>query len=121
MKTLQFTIEAPAAFLNVNDRPHYHLKAKLTKAWREATAAHAATYATMNLRTPVRIVAHIHKPGNRRWDPNNLSSTTKACVDGMVDAGLFPDDSWKEVIGPDHRRGDSLPNAITFTITEATE
>ena len=49
---------------------------------------------------------------------NNLSATTKACVDGMVDAGLIPDDSWKEVIGPDHRRGNNAPNAITFTITE---
>jgi len=118
MKTLIFTIEAPCAFINSNDRPHYHLKAKLTKAWREATAAEAARFASMNLRTPVRIVAHIHKPGNRRWDPNNLAPTSKACVDGIVDAGLIPDDSWREVIGPDHRRGNSTPNAITFTITE---
>ena len=120
MKTLIFTIEAPAAFLNVNERPHYHRKAELTKAWRQATRLIAAQYRTMNLRIPVRIVAHIHKPGNRRWDPNNLSATTKACVDGMVDAGLIPDDSWKEVIGPDHRRGNNAPNAITFTITEET-
>ena len=118
MKTLIFTIEAPCAFLNVNERPHYHQKAKLTKAWREAAAEHAERFATMNLRIPVRIVAHIHKPGNRRWDPANYMLTTKACVDGMVDAGLFADDDWKHVIGPDHRRGNSAPNAITFTITE---
>ena len=38
MKTLIFTVEAPCAFLNVNERPHFHLKAKLTtkaiRRWR---------------------------------------------------------------------------------------
>jgi hypothetical protein len=38
----------------------------------------------------------------------------------MVDAGLITDDSWREVEGPDHRRGAAVQDAITFMIEELT-
>lgn len=119
-RILVFTVESPCAFINSNQRLNFHAKAKLTKIWRAAVEAETRRVMNGPLRTPVRIVAKIHKPGNRRWDPNNLAPTTKACVDGMVDAGLIPDDSWREVEGPDHRRGTPIANAITFTIEELT-
>jgi len=119
-RILIFTVQAPAAFINSNERLHHMAKAKLTKAWRSAVEAETRRIMNGPLRTPVRILAKIHKTGNRRWDPNNLAPTTKACVDGMVDAGLIPDDSWREVEGPDHRRGSAMPDAITFTIEELT-
>lgn len=43
-----------------------------------------------------------HDHGRRR-DPNNWAPTGKAIVDGMVDAGLLPDDSTRHLIGPDMR------------------
>lgn len=118
-KIVIFTVPAPCEFINSNDRRHHHAKAKLTRAWRQAAADEARrVFAGIELKTPVRIVAGINKPGNRRWDPNNLAPTTKACVDGIVDSGAIPDDSWREVVGPDHRRGSSMPESITFTIEE---
>lgn len=41
-----------------------------------------------------------------RHDPSNWSDTGKAAIDGCTDAGAWPDDSWKYVIGPDPRHWD---------------
>ena len=118
-RTFIFTVPAPCKFINSNNRLHHHAKAELTRAWRQSAAMEARrVFAGIELTIPVRIVAAINKPGNRRWDPNNLAPTTKACVDGIVDAGVIPDDSWREVVGPDHRRGTAAPDSITFTIEE---
>lgn len=58
--------------------------------------------------------AHIIKDRGGRYDPNNLADTTKACIDGMVDAGVLLDDSWRELIGPDHRHGGNGRPGILF-------
>lgn len=91
-------------------------KAKLTAQWREA--ARAASEGVGPFTEPVRIEAHIWKTRNGRYDPNNLAPTTKACVDGFVDAGLFVDDDWNHVIGPDHRHGGKGPAGIIFLFSE---
>lgn len=116
MATYRISIPAPAKFISANDRLHHMQRAKLTKAWREA--AKEACKHLPPLTPPVHILASIQKPRAGRWDPNNLNGTTKAIVDGIVDAGIIPDDSWKEVIGPDHRRGPKGPEAIILTIEE---
>ena len=115
-RSVTLTIPAPADWINTNRRYHHMAKAKLTKAWRLATSLQARD--TPPMRTPVHITATIWKPRTGRYDPNNLADTTKACVDGLVDAGLIPDDSYKEVIGPDHRHGGKGPAKLTLTITE---
>ena len=109
-------IPAPCEFINANVSLHRMAKAKLTKTWRQAAWVACRNIGPLN--PPVRIIAHIHKPRSGRWDPNNYAPTTKACIDGLVDAGLLPDDSWREVTGPDHRRGETGPAAITLTITQ---
>jgi len=90
-------------WLNSNDRLHRHQEAKITKAWREAAAQAAQGIGPLN--TPVRITAHIWKPRGGRYDPGNLYPTAKACVDGLVDAGLLTDDDHTRLIGPDMRHG----------------
>jgi hypothetical protein len=40
----------------------------------------------------------------RRRDAHNVAPTIKACVDGLVDARVIPDDSDRYLIGPDIRR-----------------
>ncbi|MEZ2373108.1 hypothetical protein [Arthrobacter sp. RCC_34] len=117
-RVLIFTIEAPCDWINSNHRLHPLAKARLTKTWRNAAMTECQRVAPgLQLQTPVHIEARIHKTRSGRWDPNNLAPTTKAIVDGLVDAGLIPDDSWRELEGPDHRRGHPGPNAITLTIT----
>lgn len=107
-------------FINSNQRYHRHQEAKMTKAWRETAALRAAGIPTFEGR--VHIIAHIFKPSDTwRFDPNNLAGTTKALVDGLVDAGLFVDDSREYVIGPDHRYGGKGNPEIVLEIIEIGE
>jgi hypothetical protein len=109
-------IPAPADWINSNQRIHRMQTADLTKAWRTATWALCRNLGPLNW--PVTITAHVWKPRGGRYDPGNLYPTAKACVDGLVDAGLLPDDDHKHVIGPDMRHGGKGPAALIITITE---
>jgi len=108
------TIPAPCEWLNSNDRRHRMAHAKLTKAWREAAWAACRNIGPLNW--PVTITAHVFKPRGGRYDPGNLYPTAKACLDGIVDAGLIPDDDHKHVTGPDMRHGGKGPATLVFTI-----
>jgi len=88
----------------------------MTKAWREAAALRAAGIPQFTRQ--VHITAHIFKPRAGRYDTNNLAPTTKAIVDGLVDAGLLRDDSTEWVIGPDHRHGGKGNPEIVLEIRE---
>lgn len=120
MTTIVFA--PPADFINANDRPHHMAKAKLTRAWREAAALyakHAEDYRTYDR---ARVVVSYRFPNNRRREVANLQPTSKAIVDGLVDAGLLPDDSDDYCVGPDNRR--HVPNGtplVTVTITALEE
>lgn len=63
----------------------------------------------------------------RRRDTHNLGPTSKACIDGFTDAGLWSDDADGIFVGPDPRRDpEELPPqkrkgkeaGITFLIFE---
>lgn len=112
-------IPAPCAFINSNQRLHRMAQAKLTKAWREASAA--AAHGLPQFAGQVHITAHIFKPRAGRWDPNNLWPTVKAAVDGLVDAGLLIDDDHRHVIGPDMRSGGKGNPEIVLEIIETGE
>lgn len=109
-------VPAPCAFINSNQRLHRMAQAKLTKAWRQASAA--AAHGIPPFTKQVRIIAHIHKPRGGRYDPGNLYPTAKAILDGIVDAGLLPDDDHAHVIGPDMRHGGKGAPRIIIEITE---
>lgn len=100
---IRLTIHAPAAWINSNQCLHRMATAKLTAAWRTTTAAAAAHIDPQP--TPTRIIARFYKTRAGRYDPPNLWPTVKACVDGLVDAGVLPDDDHTHVIGPDMRHG----------------
>lgn len=108
-------IPAPCGWINTNTRMHRMAKANLTKQWRMAGYVAARNLDPME--PPVRIIAHIWKTRGGRYDPNNLADTTKAIVDGLVDSGLLVDDSFKHVIGPDHRHGGIGSARIVLEIT----
>ena len=114
------TLEPPCAFINANDRLHHYAKAERTRGWRKLTAALTTT---SNARPYDR--AHItvtyRFPTNHRREVSNLQPTSKAIVDGLVDAGLLPDDDDLHVIGPDNRREwPNGPARVTVTIEELT-
>lgn len=93
----------PAARMNMNARYTWRTRHRLTKAWRHA--AYVAACAQLG-RSPserareacfVRFEFPVRDPGRRR-DPQNLAPTEKACVDGLVDAGVWIDDDEHHVL-----------------------
>ena len=93
--TLQFDQMPPAA-LSPNSRLHFRRKAKIVKEWRELT--HLTTMVAIQ-RQRIRgkweraIWSPIFTwPDRRRRDEDNACSRCKPLLDGIVDAGLIPDD-----------------------------
>ena len=88
--TVLVAFPAPARLLSANDRDHWRRRSQLVKTWRHTTrlAAHRIgpqPPSVIHLTLPVR--------DNRRRDPMNYYPTMKVCVDGLVDAGCWPDDT----------------------------
>jgi hypothetical protein len=103
-------IELPVGtfLLNDNQRLHHRRKAEYIELIRRASgfAARAAKLPTLQ-RIHVFYVIH-PKPGIRRRDPGNWSPTAKAAIDGLVDAGVVPDDDSTRVLGGDPRLGSQI-------------
>jgi len=117
-----------ASWLSANDRVHWAVKARITKAWRDAArkAATAADVKALGWQR-VHVEARLHFADDLRRDPANYQPTLKAAVDGLVDAGLIADDSWRYLDGPDARLGESTGRtrpghpckaAVTFVVTD---
>ncbi|QSR25546.1 hypothetical protein CFH99_07910 [Nocardioides aromaticivorans] len=107
MTVLEFVIP-DGLWLSANDRMHWAPKAKRTKALRELgyDTAMANPVGTFDV---AHIAAFIGYPRNGRADPANAAPTVKALIDGLVDAGVFPDDDSTHVIGPTYLRGNKCP------------
>ena len=120
MTALELTIPAPCDWLNSNQRLHRMVSAARVRSWREeAHAAAALSDAWAPFEAPVHIVCTIHKTRAGRWDAGNLYPTAKAIVDGLVDAGVIPDDSNEWVTGPDMRAGEKRPEPCVVVRVEA--
>jgi crossover junction endodeoxyribonuclease RusA len=91
-------IELPSGLplLNANDRLHYRERSKRTEKLR-SEACKAAKAQPFLPFSRVRIRCIFRAPDKRRRDVANLYPSFKACIDGLVDAGVFRDDSDKYV------------------------
>ena len=89
-------------WLSANSRFNRWEKARRVKALRTRAfwLARAAGLTPADGRALV--VAGVQSRVARRSDPANASATTKPLVDGLVDAGVFPDDDHTHVVGPHH-------------------
>lgn len=105
--TALISIEAPCSLLNANHRRHFRVKARMVKAWRRA--ARQAAEGMPALPTPVHVTVMVHRHNRASYDAGNYAPTAKAALDGIVDAGLLPDDRNEYVIGPDLRQGAPWP------------
>lgn len=115
MKKFEVEVPAPAGWFNANHRMHRQAEAKLTKAWRQATRE-LVPAGVEPFTERVRILAFVTKPKRGRYDPGNLYPTAKACVDGLVDAGVLVDDDWVHVDGPDMRHGGLGPAGLRLVV-----
>lgn len=101
-------VPAPCSLLNANHRRHWRVKARMVKAWRRAAAGEAGMLPPVP--TPVRVTMIVHRHHDRGfYDASNYADTGKAILDGIVDAGVLPDDRNAYVVGPDMRQGEPWP------------
>lgn len=77
--------------LTLNQRLHWAEKARRTRIVRDAVAWRARA-AKIGRREHVVVQLHYVPPDRRQRDPSNLMATQKPAVDGLVDAGVVPDD-----------------------------
>ena len=103
--TDQIIIEVPnVEWLSANDRvQHWAYRAYRTKELR-TRGYWAAKQAHLGSHQVVHVAAWIQYPRGGRADPANAAPTVKALVDGLVDAGMLPDDDSTHLVGPDYRR-----------------
>ncbi len=93
--------------LTSNQRLHYYARSSRVRSIREVAAATARLTRAPHL-TRARITITIAFPDRRRRDTHNLMPTAKAIVDGLVDAGLLPDDDHRHLVGPHLEAADDL-------------
>lgn len=97
--------EWPGDLLNVNAlRGQTRYTGRLAAPWRAYGVGLAHRAGRPPVAVPARIWAEFRFPTNHRRDTPNLYPTAKAIVDGLVDAGLLPDDCDGVVEGPFLRR-----------------
>lgn len=98
--TISITFRQPCPLMSMNDRAHWSVRAREARQWRHAT--HIATRNAINTPathigsiplSPSIVTIVLPVPDRRRRDPHNYFATIKPCVDGLVDAGLWPDDT----------------------------
>lgn len=119
MTELTFLIP-DSLWLSANDRRHWADRAKRTKGIRFMAYATARSELLADLGTS-HVAAFIGYPRNGKADPANAAPTVKALIDGLVDAGVWPDDDSTHVIGPTYLRGDKCAagmHTVRFVITE---
>lgn len=121
MRPKPWRLELPAEtkLINANDRMHPAKRASFVKVIRQAAWAMARHHKLPALeRAHVFYVVHPDTKGRRR-DPGNWSPSAKAAVDGLVDAGVLPDDDHTRLLGPDPRIGEPIKGAqLVLWITD---
>ena len=88
--TIQLPYSTPP--LTLNGRQHWATKATAIREVRGTVATLARV-----LRIPacqrIHVELHYVPRDSRRRDQDNIVATLKPCIDGLVDAGVIPDDS----------------------------
>lgn len=101
MTTLHFELPH-ALILTANQRLHWAQKARTTISLRDIGRV-TARYPQLVPYRRAHLTVRVGWPDKRRRDVANIAPTIKALVDGIVDAGLLPDDDDRHLVGPDLR------------------
>ena len=104
--TLRLSPDDTKPPLSLNDRSHWRKKAAITKRVRDWVCQNA--WYTVPACSAIAVELHYVPRDARRRDRDNLVATLKPCMDGLVDAGVIPDDTpeyvdWSVHIDPPNR------------------
>ena len=93
----------PTGLLNANQRPHWTAKARRTREIRSLVAWLARPLMTVT--TKQRVTFTFQWPDNRLRDAENWAPTGKACIDGLRDGGVLPQDDGRWVASVTYQQG----------------
>lgn len=114
MTTQTLTLHIPRSWwLSANQRLHWAQKAERTRNIRALAAASARGMEPVET---VHVAAFIGYLRGGKADPSNAAPVVKACLDGLTDAGVWPDDDHTHVIGPTFRRDPKSTRAGHYTV-----
>jgi hypothetical protein len=124
-RTWTLTFAAPAPWINANKR-YKRRPSNDIRTWRQSTNQYAASGKLPRDLAQIEVDAEVRFPADgRRRDAHNYFPTIKACVDGLVDYGLIPNDHREHLKATSIVEGDPLPRRrfqppgeITLTIRE---
>lgn len=109
-----------SALMSMNDRHHWRKKAALTKVWRNAACVYGIQHGVARLNLGPSIVGCTFEMATAaRRDPHNYYLAVKALIDGLVDAGAWPDDTpeFVSTVEPTLIVARHRPLMVTITIT----
>lgn len=116
-QTVKFEIPNPM-WLTLNGRYHWADKAKRTKNLKALGKVRGHALQPVKR---CKLLVEVGYSTNRRADPRNAEPTVKALEDGLVLAGVFPDDDSTHVVETTYRRDPDLcrkaHKSIKLTIT----
>lgn len=123
---LEFTAPTRPLSVNRSNGMHYRARARLLDPWKDAAWALAHNWDVRRRRartlwTPVPITVQVVLPfrqANRRDAHNYTGTNVKAVVDGLVRAGIVPDDTpeWVTVLDPEFLIVRDKSEPLTATI-----
>lgn len=124
-RTWTLTFAAPAPWINANKR-YKRRPTEEIRTWRQSANRYAAAGKLPRGLTEVAVDAEVRFPADgRKRDAHNYFPTVKACVDGLVDYGLIPNDHREHLAAtsivegaPIPKRPFQPPGEITLTIRE---
>lgn len=94
-----WTLELPAGLklLSLNGREHWAERARRSKTLKNAAWAMALAGKVPHLER-ASIVVEYRPPDRRRRDADNPAPSAKACIDGIVAAGVLTDDACPQYV-----------------------
>jgi len=117
---ITITFPQPARLINMNHRDNRYERARAVKAWRTTTRDYAKYANVVLVRCrdlpPSFVAITIDVPTRARRDPINLTPVLKAATDGLVDAGVFRDDTPEYVTTLEPRLRHSPDRLVTIHI-----
>lgn len=93
MNRVTITLSLPPAVLTAHDNGHWRTRSRTKTRCREVAAWTAKEHAKHAMKK-AEVEIDFYFPDLRRRDALNYAQMCKPYIDGIVDAGIIPDDDW---------------------------